>query len=90
MTNKIIIGDKVRSFDFGDRDLEGKRACYIEGIVEAIGKFLDFQSCEVYKDKCTKKDFGGEVRENHEEHYYPPKNGTTMMIGGKCDFVTKI
>lgn len=46
----IKIGDRVRSFDFrhahGDGDdLEGERACYIEGIVES---FARIEGCDRY------------------------------------------
>jgi hypothetical protein len=34
----LTIGDPVRSFDFRSRELEGKHACYYEGVIAGIAK----------------------------------------------------
>jgi hypothetical protein len=88
---EINVGDTVKSFDFPEttRDLDGKKACFVEGVVEEIGRLLDWQSCDVYKIKCTKKVFSGEEIEQHEEFYYVPVNGTNTWLGGKTDGVIK-
>jgi len=82
----IEIGDTIRSYDFGKDHPD----CYIEGTVEEIGRLLDWQGCDVYKVKCSKKVFSGKVIVEHEEYYFPPVNGTPMMGSGVCDFVSKI
>jgi len=84
---EINVGDTVKSLDFPDtcREIEGKDACFIEGVVEVIGQFasLKFQSCDMYKIRCTKKVFSGKEIEKHEEFYYAPVNGTKKMFGSK-------
>jgi len=80
-TSDIQIGNTVRSFDFSFRDVEGNNACYVEGTVEGIGRFYDWNTCNVYKIKCTKRVFGGKVIEDHEDYYFPPKNGTPSILG---------
>ena len=80
----IKVGDVVRSYDFGKESPD----CYVEGTVEEIGRLLDWQSCDVYKIKCTRKVFGGKERD-HEDYYFPPVNGTPSFVG-VCDYVTKI
>ena len=89
--DNIKIGDTVRSFDFPEtaRETEGDNACFVEGVVEGIGKFLDWQSCELYKIKCTRKIFGGKERE-HEEYYFAPVNGTSTWTGGVTNGVVKV
>lgn len=82
----INIGDTVRSFDFG----KDQPDCYIEGTVEDMGRLLDWQQCDVYKIKCTKKVFSGKTIEKHEEYYYPPVNGTPTWTGEECDYVSKV
>ena len=52
----IQVGSKVRSFDFA-RDgrgcqLEGERACYVEGVVEG---FKDLEGCERYVTRVDRK-----------------------------------
>ena len=89
---EINVGETVRSLDFPDssRDAEGKNACYVEGVVVEIGRLLDWQSCDMYKIKCTRKVFGGEEIENHEEFYFAPVNGTGTWIGKKTNGVVKV
>jgi len=98
--DKIMTNDKVRSYDF-----PGREDCYVEGIVEEIGRFSPyFTSCEHYKIRVTKKVFAGEEedldtwKENHTsnpdfpEGYgccFPPINGT-LSFTGPTDFVKKI
>ena len=90
---EIKIGDTVRSFDFPDntREAEGDKACYVEGVVEGIGRLLDWQPCDVYKIKCTKKVFGGKEIKEHGEYYYVPVNGTRKLGSNRVtDGVIKI
>jgi hypothetical protein len=92
MDNVIKVGDTVRSFDFPDttKDIEGDNACFVEGVVEGIGRFIEWQACDMYKIKCTRKVFGGEERDNHEEYYFAPINGTSKFGGGVTDGVVKV
>jgi len=75
---KISVNDKVRSFDFAGRDLEGERACYIEGTVVAMGEVIE--GCARYEIMVERQVFGG--KELTGEHslvghpVYPPLNGT--------------
>ena len=85
----IQVGSKVRSFDFarGDRgrQLEGERACYIEGVVEG---FKDLEGCERYVIRVDRKVWAGEEVDNpYRGHVYPPVNGTPTSLGGVCDGV---
>ena len=85
----IKVGSKVRSFDFarGDRgrQLEGERACYIEGVVEG---FKDLEGCERYVIRVDRKVWAGEeVEKPYRGHVYPPVNGTPTSLGGVCDGV---
>lgn len=87
----LNIGDKVRSFDFDSRDLEGPKACYIEGVVEAIGKCDGFPDCERYKIKVSRQVFGGkEYAHLVGQYVFPPKNGVRKLFGGVCNAVQKI
>lgn len=86
----ISVGDFVRSFDFPySRDLEGPRACYIEGVVEGFKKV---EGCERYIVRVNRKVFGGEEEDilGRFPHVYPPVNGTPRMLGGVCDAVELI
>ena len=75
---KIKVGDRVRSFDFDSRDLEGEAACYIEGTVLGIGDF-GFQDCKRYEIQVEREVFAGEVKEVADERRYPPVNGTRIV-----------
>lgn len=88
----INIGDKVRSYDFFDRSLEGPNACYIEGVVEAIGSFPNFiDATPRYEIRCTKQVFEGKEIKPEDEYFYPPVNGLERMFhDDKTDFVEKI
>ena len=72
-------GDLVRSFDFrygdGDGDdIEGERACYVEGLIEGID--TDGFECHRYIIRVTRRVFAGEVRDiGPGERVYPPING---------------
>ncbi len=76
----ITVGTRVRSFDFESRDLEGERACYVEGVV--VGIVDEGMDCPRYNIRVERKVFGGkecEVPEGH--HVYPPVNGTRTTFG---------
>ncbi len=91
---EIKIGDKVRSFDFIIKDIEGERACYMEGTVTNILAIEDTpnQDCPRYEIKVVKRIFSGFTEKNIPEFIYPPVNGTpsTITIGGVTDCVEKI
>lgn len=89
MNDQIRINDTVRSFDFSmNRDLEGDRACYIEGVVEG---FKDLEGCTRYDIRVTRAVFGGEEVEVEEgERVFPPLNGTPTFLGDITDGVFKI
>lgn len=76
----IKVGDRVRSFDFDDRDLEGERACYVEGRVEEI---VESGWCQRYAIRVERRVFGGEeIAEGYEDMVYPPVNGTKFVLRG--------
>ena len=83
--NGPLIGDRVRAFDFDDdRDLEGPRACYMEGQITGLEQM---EGCWRYKIEVSKCVFGGEVRDRYPAVVYPPINGTPRMFGGECNGV---
>ena len=80
----ISVGDRVRSFDFatspGGRDLEGDRACYVEGVVEDL---VRIDGCLRYKILVERDVFGGKEESTRVGRYmHPPVNGTPRLIGG--------
>lgn len=80
----ISVGDRVRSFDFstspGGRDLEGERACYVEGRVEEL---VEVEGCLRYRILVERDVFGGEDSTVRVGRYcHPPVNGTPRLIGG--------
>ena len=90
----IQVGDRVRSFDFAEtfddgaqfgRDLEGDRACYVEGVV------LDLtvhEGCPRYEIHVDRDVFAGEESDRRVGRViYPPVNGTPKSFGGACDSV---
>lgn len=87
--SSIKSGDFVRSFDFEDRDLEGDRACYVEG--EVTG-FQEVEGCNRYAIRITKRVRGGAVTvEAGMGYVYPPVNGIPKLFGGNVtDGVEKI
>ncbi len=91
MPEEIKVGDRVRSFDFADgkfgRDLEGERACYMEGVVKEIQQF---GPCRHYIIWVERQVFGGEEVPVGFREATPPVNGTPKSFGGVCDGVEKI
>ena len=80
----ISVGDRVRSFDFstspGGRDLEGERACYVEGRVEEL---VEVEGCLRYRILVDRDVFGGKEESTRVGRYmHPPVNGTPRLIGG--------
>ena len=87
---KIVIGTKVRSFDFHRmRDLEGPRSCYTEGIVTG---FEEVRGCMRYVIEVSRCISGGEDIASGEfpPTIYPPVNGTPTMLGRITDGVEVI
>ena len=85
----IQVGDRVRSFDFArdgrGRQLEGERACYVEGRVE---EFVRVEGCQRYHILVDRDVFGGEESDRRVGRYVtPPVNGTPKSFGGVTDFV---
>jgi hypothetical protein len=93
MAQKIQVGDKVRSFDFAEpgeswgRDLEGDRACYVEGVV--VG-FADWPDCKRYQIRVDRRVFGGKEKPIRDPEVFPPVNGTPSTMGGVTDGVEKV
>lgn len=94
MSNEIKAGDRVRSFDFADgewgRSLEGERAAYVEGVVDAIYKTE--HGYDAYWITVTKDVFGGEdqTAKGYRTEVSVPVNGTPKGFGGECDGVELI
>ena len=91
----IQVGDYVRSFDFATtwsdgevtgKDLDGKRACYIEGRVKDI---VRRQGSLRYQIAVEKEVFAGQEESLRIGSYvFPPVNGTNTLLGyGKTNFV---
>lgn len=92
----IEVGTRVRSFDFPlmtreglalGLELEGERAAYMEGVVEAIGED-DIEGCHRYRILVDKIIVSGMeqpvvVGEGQRPLIYPPLNGTPTY-GSKC------
>lgn len=75
----IIVGDKVRAYDFPDDPREDARGCYVEGVVESIGLFeFDNRSCERYRIRILVRKWMGKSQYLTERHVYPPVNGTPV------------
>lgn len=85
----IKVGDRVMSFDFDSRDLEGERACYQIGTVVAFVEMFDgFSVLERYQIEVTEVVFSGEHKTLDETRtIFPPINGTPKAFGGECDGV---
>ena len=88
MSDKIKIGDKVKSHDFPFCREEHK--CYIFGIVEAIDKFPELDNSFRYKIRVIERIFDGIYVSNLEEYAYPPINGTKTAFDYICDGVEKV
>lgn len=85
--DEIKVGDRVRSFDFSDRETVGPRACFIEGTVTGIGRFPQFNDCDRYEIRVEREMFGGEECDVSEPEFrYPPVNGTRVV--GRAQEVT--
>ena len=85
---QITVDDKVRSFDFENRDLTGERACYVEGTV--IG-FEDWADCTRYAIKADRRVWGGkEIKDDIGHTFYPPINGTRTWLNRLTDYVELI
>ena len=85
----IQVGDRVRSFDFRCHDLEGERACYIEGRLVAIQEHQ--YECNRYMIRVDRKVFAGEELEVELGTYvYPPINGAPTLFGRTTDYVEVI
>ena len=90
----IQVGDRVRSFDFAGsfedgeqfgRNLEGERACYVEGVVES---FVEREGCPRYEIRVNRDVFGGEDSDRRVGNLvYPPVNGTPSLFGDECNNV---
>ena len=83
----IQVGDFVRSFDFPNRDIEGERACYMEG---RVVDFQDYQGCTRYVIEVSRCVFAGEEKDAWPKRIFPPVNGTRRLLGGVCDGVELI
>lgn len=85
---EIVVGTKVRSFDFADRSLEGERACYVEGVVTG---FERMEGCDRYEIKVTLDVFGGKEESRRlGATIYPPVNGTPTWTGRVTDGVEAV
>jgi hypothetical protein len=86
----IVIGTRVRSYDFSrddgyGRDLVGKEACYVEG--EVVG-FDRSGGCPRYRILVDRDVFGGKEESTRVGHLItPPVNGTRKTFGGTTNFV---
>lgn len=92
--NTIKIGDKVRSFDFSHhRDISGKNAHYVEGVVVEIGNVLGIPGCARYTIDVTARIWCGDREEDidpRENLVYAPVNGTPTLLGDVCDYVERL
>ncbi len=79
----IKIGDKVRSYDF-----EGRKDCYVEGVVCAIEPL---EGCDRYVITTVNRVFAGEPVYRSGELVYTPVNGTRFAGSDRVtNFVEKI
>lgn len=90
----IQVGDRVRSFDFPrSREYEGARACFVEGVVEAItdpATHEFFGDCPRYVVRVDRRVFSGNecTGENDTgELVFPPVNGLGTLFGDTTDGV---
>ena len=89
---EIVVGDKVRSFDFAHlRDLEGSNAHYIEGIVEEVRQEKQYVPWKSYKIQTTRAVRSGVAVNIFAKYYYPPVNGLSQLLSyTTTNFVEKI
>ena len=76
--NGPFIGDRVRSFDFDCHDLEGERACYMEGQITGVDQF---EGCWRYKIEVRRSIFRGQEMSDFPSVIFPPINGTPTWTG---------
>jgi hypothetical protein len=95
----IKVGDKVRSFDFDNRDLTGDRAAYVTGTVVDIlepGETFyrtgaAFADCSRYVIRVVSRTRRGAAKHIADREYvYPPVNGTPTWIGRVTDGVVRV
>ena len=90
MPQEIVIGTRVRSFDFPGRvgavrALTGERACYIEGEVVAIKHDPGLSRYCIRVDRDV---FGGKDEDDRVgDIVYPPVNGTPTWGGKTTNYV---
>lgn len=89
------IGDAVRSFDFISRDLEGEKACYVEGVIEDIGNLpegVEVCGCpNHYHIRVSRQVFQGEeINDLVGDLVYPKINGEKGLFGEKSNGVEVI
>ena len=83
----IAVGDRVRSFDFDSRDLEGERACYVEGVVEGIFE-PGIAVWRSYAVRVTRRVICGEEEPKDVGMIVrPPVNGIRTSLGRVTDGV---
>ena len=86
----IKVGDRVRSFDFGSREVVGETACFVEGVVRNItNPDVDtmFRDCARYEIRVDRRVFGGVEMEVVGGLVYPPTNGTPSTFGDVTNYV---
>ena len=86
----LEVGDRVRSFDFESREIDGDHAYYMEGTVVAL---VMFQGCARYRIKVEVIVRGGIIFPMVSadfDHVLPPINGTPKLLSGTCDGVELI
>jgi hypothetical protein len=96
--NTLAVGDRVRSFDFPfyvsrsdaieGMELEGERACFLEGTLEAIGEDV-LEGCPRYRIQvdCWHPT---PARPTRRFTVYPPVNGTPATMNPRCFGVVKL
>ena len=90
--HEIRVGDHVRAYDFPD--VPGmKTTCYVEGVVEAIGRIPEAPDCDRYTIRITRRvwkgqeDEGWQTKEFPTGRAYPPVNGIPSWLGGATNGV---
>jgi hypothetical protein len=85
VTDEVLVGDKVRSFDF-----ERNRDCYVEGVVTAVNVDVG-DHCPRYTIRVERQVWDGkEIFPNDLPVVHPPMNGVRKMGGDVCRFVEKV
>lgn len=88
----IQVGDLVRSLDFPHDDRPDAQGCYVEGVVEAIGKQpFDGYEVERYTIRVTRRMWQGKPDKPPFPHVvYPPVNGSASWLGHVYSGVIKV